>query len=331
MMNQKSKGKPIKKVFALMMAFAMMITLLPGQSISVLAAEEENTEETYTLTLDYSDGRDVTTISGLTEVPELDPPKKEGYIFDEWSNSKDTRQNTLRTGDKLERDTTIYAVWKKVTDDGISYVLNYGGKSFKLTQVPWDYDKAKLKNFVIPDTVDDIPVTIVGMGSMDAVMNHIETLVFGNNVEEIQEICNRWGSTSVTSITFPNSLTSIDGAAFMNFKEITEVILPAGIKAIYHNTFNGCTSLEKVRIEGALTQIGGNAFENCSNLKYIYYGGTKAQWNSELKEEYDVDNCTHSFEFGRDWDRGTGTYEIEFGNEYFVVNFGKNINGWVEN
>ncbi|MCI7242841.1 MAG: InlB B-repeat-containing protein [Lachnobacterium sp.] len=331
MMNQKSKGKPIKKVFAMLMAFAMMITLLPGQSISVLAAEEENTEETYTLTLDYSDGRDVTTINGLTEVPKLNPPEKEGYIFDGWSNSKDTRQNTLRTGDKLERDTTIYAVWKKVTDDRISYVLNYGGKSFKLTHVPWDYDKAKLKNFVIPDTVDDIPVTIVGMGSMDAVMNYIETLVFGNNVEEIQEICNRWGSTSVTSITFPNSLTSIDGAAFMNFKKITEVTLPAGIKAIYHNTFNGCTSLEKVRIEGALTQIGENAFENCSNLKYIYYGGTEAQWKSELKEEYDVDNCTHSFEFGRDWDRGTGTYEIEFGNEYFVVNFGKNINGWVDN
>ena len=28
MMNQKSKGKPIKKVFAMLMAFAMMITLI---------------------------------------------------------------------------------------------------------------------------------------------------------------------------------------------------------------------------------------------------------------------------------------------------------------
>lgn len=325
MMNQKSKGKPIKKLFAMLMAFAMMITLLPGQSISVLAAEEENTPKTYTLTYDYSDGRPVKKVSGLTKIPDkLETPTKEGYIFEKWSDNTNYMYNTLEEGADLKYDTTIYAVWKKVAEDGITYRLNYGGNSYELVSVPDDYDEAKLKNFVVPDTVDNIPVTIVGMGSFSAVIGKIENLVFGNNVEKIEEISS--GSLSVKSITIPDSVTILSSFVFKDFKGIKEVTLPAGIRGIYYKAFNGCTSLETVRIEGVLTEIGDGAFANCPNLKKIYYGGTKAQWDNEFHHDNDHYNgyCYHSMEIKDGWNSGSDSSVVEYENKYFVVNFDKN-------
>ena len=325
MMNQKSKGKPIKKVFAMLMAFAMMITLLPGQSISVLAAEEENTPKTYTLTYDYSDGRPVKKVSGLTKIPDkLETPTKEGYIFEKWSDNTNYMYNTLEEGADLKYDTTIYAVWKKVADDGITYRLNYGGNSYELVSVPDDYDEAELKNFVVPDIVDNIPVTIVGMGSFSAVIGKIENLVFGNNVEKIEEISS--GSLSVKSITIPDSVTILSSFVFKDFEGIKEVTLPAGIRGIYYKAFNGCTSLETVRIEGVLTEIGDGAFANCPNLKKIYYGGTKAQWDNEFHHDNDYYNgyCYHSMEIKDGWNSGSDSSVVEYENKYFVVNFDKN-------
>ena len=325
MMNQKSKGKPIKKVFAMLMAFAMMITLLPGQSISVLAAEEKNTPKTYTLTYDYSDGQPVKKVSGLTKIPDkLETPTKEGYIFEKWSDNTNYMYNTLEEGADLKYDTTIYAVWKKVADDGITYRLNYGGNSYELVSVPDDYDEAKLKNFVVPDTVDNIPVTIVGMGSFSAVIGKIENLVFGNNVEKIEEISS--GSLSVKNITIPDSVTILSSFVFKDFEGIKEVTLPAGIRGIYYKAFNGCTSLETVRIEGVLTEIGDGAFANCPNLKKIYYGGTKAQWDNEFHHDNDYYNgyCYHSMEIKDGWNSGSDSSVVEYENKYFVVNFDKN-------
>ena len=202
--------------------------------------------------------------------------------------------------------------------------MNYGGNSYELVSVPDDYDEAKLKNFVVPDTVDNIPVTIVGMGSFSAVIGKIENLVFGNNVEKIEEISS--GSLSVKSITIPDSVTILSSFVFKDFEGIKEVTLPAGIRGIYYKAFNGCTSLETVRIEGVLTEIGDGAFANCPNLKKIYYGGTKAQWDNEFHHDNDHYNgyCYHSMEIKDGWNSGSDSSVVEYENKYFVVNFDKN-------
>ena len=323
MTNQKSKGKSIKKVFALLMAFAMMVTLLPGQSISVLAAEEENTEETYTLTLDYSDGRDVTTISGLTEVPELETPTKEGYTFGWWSPSKRSSEGSVNAGDKLSRDTTIYAIWQKV-DDGITYDLHYGGESYKLRSMPYNYDEEKLKNYVIPDMVDGLPVTELGIDSFYSVRNKIETLTIGKKVTEVGEIFSGAGSKTLKKVEISNNVTSLSVYTFANCTALTEITIPAGVREIYYGCFKGCTSLVTIRIEGVLTYIGEYAFANCPNLKTIYYGGTKAQWENKFYQQYDYDNCNYSIKIKDSWKEGSDSVVVKYENEYFVVNFDKN-------
>lgn len=51
--------------------------------------------------------------------------------------------------------------------------------------------------------------------------------------------------TPMASITIPQSVTTIGPAAFMQCKNLDNVVLPDNIKTIYHNIFNGCTSLKK--------------------------------------------------------------------------------------
>ncbi|MBR1746692.1 MAG: leucine-rich repeat domain-containing protein, partial [Clostridia bacterium] len=79
--------------------------------------------------------------------------------------------------------------------------------------------------------------------------------------------------TSLTSITIPDSVTSIGWGAF-----------------------RGCTGLTSVTIGNSVTSIRDGAFNDCTGLTSITFEGTKAQWNAIQK--------------GSDWNDGTGDYTV---------------------
>ena len=75
--------------------------------------------------------------------------------------------------------------------------------------------------------------------------------------------------TGISSITIPNSVTIIMGAAFeSNFKLITAV-LPSNLKTVPESLFYGCSRLENVTIPAEVTTIGRVAFAYCYALKNV--------------------------------------------------------------
>ncbi len=95
---------------------------------------------------------------------------------------------------------------------------------------------------------------------------------------------------------------TIPEMAFSGLKEMTEIILPAGLKVIGDGAFYGCTGLTDVIIPDTVTGIGDGAFYDCTGLtdviipdtvmvigsaafagcegmKALYYKGTAEQWN----------------------------------------------------
>ncbi len=331
MTQLKDKRNVIKKLFGMVCAFVALFTLVAIGKVTAKAAENDDStkEEGYTLTIDYSDGRPVKTMTGRTEIKlsdDLEIPTKEGFTFEEWSDNKDQGYNNLYSQETLTltHDMTIYAIWKKVADDGIEYTLLYGGDALRLCDMPYDYNEEAIRNFVVPDEVDGIPVTEVGLDSFLSVPNKIETLTFGKNVNRISEIFDRYGSSTLKSVTIPEGVTYIDGGTFKNCTALTEVTIPESVGQVNHNTFNGCTALKTVKIKGIVRLIGEYAFCNCTSLEKIYYAGTQAQWENKLSRPNDYQNKFYALKFENDWNAGAADFEVIFENKYLVISFDAN-------
>jgi len=74
---------------------------------------------------------------------------------------------------------------------------------------------------------------------------------------------------SFTSITIPNSVTSIGEGAFTSNRNLTNAILSDGITEIAGSLFESCGNLASVIIPDGVTRIGGYAFSKCWNLRSI--------------------------------------------------------------
>ncbi|MBE6322804.1 MAG: leucine-rich repeat domain-containing protein [Bacteroidales bacterium] len=74
---------------------------------------------------------------------------------------------------------------------------------------------------------------------------------------------------SLTSVTIPDGVTSINWHAFSGCRSLTSVTIPDGVTFINWYAFSGCCSLTSVTIPNSVTSIGWGAFENCDGLTSV--------------------------------------------------------------
>lgn len=84
------------------------------------------------------------------------------------------------------------------------------------------------------------------------------------------------GCLSLTSVTIPDSVTSIESGAFLACP-LLSITIPDGVVSIGEKAFYSCF-LEYVIIAESVSSIGESAFEQCSSLRAVYYGGTADGW-----------------------------------------------------
>ncbi|MCH5299888.1 MAG: leucine-rich repeat domain-containing protein [Ruminococcus sp.] len=115
-----------------------------------------------------------------------------------------------------------------VDDDGFGYII-VDSKTVMLTQYT-----GSAEDVSVPSEYEGMPVTEIGEGA--------------------------FRSTKVTSVTVPNSVTSIGVRAFSNCQKLTSVILPDGIKTIEQNAFDYCSNLKTIKLPNTLETIGMYCF-----------------------------------------------------------------------
>lgn len=96
---------------------------------------------------------------------------------------------------------------------------------------------------VIPSKIYNIPVTAIGN--------------------------NAFSSCTFTSVVIPDSIKSIDYAAFYDCDSLEIVTIGSGVKSIGSSAFHGCSSLESITIPNSVLDIGTYAFSGCSSLTSI--------------------------------------------------------------
>ena len=73
----------------------------------------------------------------------------------------------------------------------------------------------------------------------------------------------------ITSITIPDSVTSIGYSVFFGCASLSEIIIPDSVTSIEVSSFRGCSSLAEISIPNSITSIGNFAFAKCTSLDEI--------------------------------------------------------------
>ena len=120
-------------------------------------------------------------------------------------------------------------------------------------------------------SVSDNQATITGYSGVGgalvipAVVNAISVVKVGDGYPPIFGR----GNTTVTSVTIPDSVTSIGRYAFSYCTSLTSVTIPDSVTSIGVSAFYECTSLTSVTIGNSVTSIGRYAFTYCTSLANI--------------------------------------------------------------
>lgn len=115
-----------------------------------------------------------------------------------------------------------------------------------------------------------VPVGVVSIPSYTFAATGISIIEFNGAVTEIG-VNAFMGCSSLTSITLPDTVTTIAPGAFSNCIQLESCVFPENpqFTKISKETFKGCTKLEEVLIPSSVTEIAESAFQGCTNLKRV--------------------------------------------------------------
>lgn len=187
-------------------------------------------------------------------------------------------------------------------------IVNYAGDWSKLTIQsgnPAVQDAANAPLFDFEFTPDNTAVIVTNYKYNGAAADvTIPSRYQGKPVTTIGHAA--FFNSAVTSVTIPDSVTSISDEAFINCPKLTNISIPNSVTYIGFSAFSSCTSLKSITlpsslsfISGALflgcsqlttihipvsvTSIGNNAFADCPSLMTVTYPGSKTQWDDITK------------------------------------------------
>ena len=166
--------------------------------------------------------------------------------------------------------------------DGILYYVNTGNNTVDVGSGNQDLQG----DVVVPATIrydgQTYKVASIGAGAFMECTN-ISSVTIPNSVTSIENATFE-GCTRLISITIPNSVTSIGAGAFEDCKNLPSITIPNSVTSIGEHAFYGCTGLTSITIPSSVTSIKASVFYGCTNLTSIKVGSGNTKYDSR-------DNC----------------------------------------
>ncbi|MDE7107062.1 MAG: leucine-rich repeat protein, partial [Clostridiales bacterium] len=274
---------------------------------------------TYTVTFDAGGG----TINGeysyrveieknTTVARPSEIPFRSGYIFWGWNTTGHESSPMWKFDtEKITKNMTIYAVW--VMECTVTFHAEGGtfdDGDYKRTVTVAYNTKVNTPKVTPPDEYMELQYWTNGFGTeydlSDNIYGDVDLYAKWDIKKDIKRQLapfryarNAFGYTvtgvvdnSVSALTVPSVVTSIDPKAFsncynlvsvtmhdgvdyigqyafQNCEKLKSVTLPSSLEGIEEYTFDGCTALESIRLPDTVTEIGYHAFSGCTALKSI--------------------------------------------------------------
>jgi hypothetical protein len=131
---------------------------------------------------------------------------------------------------------------------------------------------------VIPDAIQGIPVSGIGTNVFYG-LGSLTSVSFPNCITSIDSYAFA-GCTGLTHVTIPGSVTFLGSwtdapgnHSFAGCTGLTNVVISCGVTSIGEGVFDGCTGLTNIIIPSSVTYLGVWAFHECANLAGAYFEG----------------------------------------------------------
>ena len=274
---------PRLRLLSVLLAVAMFFTLLPVSALAEDSGSNANTGLTISIVGEFNnwDPSNITMKEVSPAVYEVTIENKSygdingsvGFLFvkdnsyaDQWGSSVTASSGELRDavyggdyikidpGSDAEESTHNFIIrldltnWDWNTKTGATFTVTVAAATNKFYFYP---TTGMITGYVGTDTVVVIPSKINGI-----------------TVETIGHTAFRY--SSVTSVTIPDSVTSIHDSAFAYCSSLTNISIPNSVTAIGSFAFEGCTKLESITLPSSLLTISEFLFYDCSQLTTIH-------------------------------------------------------------
>jgi beta-glucosidase len=155
--------------------------------------------------------------------------------------------------------------WRKTINGEIVYPFGYGLTNIGQNTGDFEYTiendiititgyRGSEKNVNIPETINGLPVAVIGSGAF--ARNRLTSVTLPGTVTVIEN--RAFSYNSLTKLTMPDSLVMVDYMAFFH-NRLTNIELPASITYIGINAF-GANRLKNINLPDSLEYIGDRAF-----------------------------------------------------------------------
>lgn len=148
-----------------------------------------------------------------------------------------------------------------------SYEVDSDGESVTITK----YNGSD-EDVVIPDSIDDMPVTAIGKRAFQDCGTLLSVTIPGS-VETIGDYA-FYQCVNMKTVTFNEGLKTIGNNAFIYCRAIETLTIPGSVTSIGNHAFQSCTGLVEVTTEPGTEDavVGMYAFADCSSLTEVHFG-----------------------------------------------------------
>ena len=250
MKERSTRCPPKLRILSALLAFAMLLTLLPVTAFAANVTRREidglkyvqvNNYQVLWITGTYTGSATHLTLEN--RIDGLNVNRIYGYEGDSlFKNNQTLKRVTLPTND---------------------YFYEIGEEAFA--------GCTNLETVDAPTTLGD-----VGKRAFQG-CTKLKSLALGSNSAIIFESAFE-GCTSLENIQITGTTVSIYANAFKGCTSLTSVTLPKYLRKMGDNAFENCTSLEEIKLPKEIESFGDNVFAGCTKLKKIIYNGKSTDW-----------------------------------------------------